>query len=219
MKNEVICRDNEVDEVIPIKNKYGYTESLKRTLDKIRQKEIVSSWKDAFYDPAFTKSFPAQSMVPEYGIFKDQQVMDFHADPNKVIDNIWEIGGERGWYYGNFLWSIRGFLDQVIGGVGLRRGRRSPKDLKGGDSLDFWRVLYANKEEKRLLLFAEMKLPGEAWLEFRIKENKESFELHQTATFRPLGLAGRIYWYLMVPFHLFIFKGMAKNLIRFDSSK
>jgi len=104
----------------------------------------------------------------------------------------------------------------LVGGVGLRRGRRSPNDLKSGDALDFWRVLYANREEKRLLLFAEMKVPGEAWLEFKIRRVEDKCQLIQTATFRPLGVWGRLYWYLVLPFHGFIFNGMAKNIIRFE---
>ena len=107
------------------------------------------------------------------------------------------------------LWSIRGLLDKLVGGVGLRRGRRSDTDISGGDALDFWRVLLADKKEKRLLLYAEMKLPGEAWLEFKIDEENI---LHQTAIFRPLGLWGRIYWYSVLPFHSFIFKGMIRNI-------
>jgi hypothetical protein len=127
-----------------------------------------------------------------------------------VLDRIWSIGGKRGWYYGNWLWEIRGFLDKLVGGVGLRRGRRDDNHLVAGDSLDFWRVLYASKEEKRLLLYAEMKLPGEAWLEFRIKDKV----LFQTATFRPLGLWGRIYWYSVLPFHAFIFRGMINRIAK-----
>lgn len=99
-------------------------------------------------------------------------------------------------------------MDRVVGGVGLRRGRTSEIELNAGDAVDFWRVLYANKEEGRLLLFAEMKLPGEAWLEFRIQGDK----LVQTATFRPVGIMGRLYWYVVYPFHGFIFKGMLSKL-------
>ncbi|NTV37733.1 MAG: DUF2867 domain-containing protein [Anaerolineales bacterium] len=102
------------------------------------------------------------------------------------------------------------FLDKLSGGVGLRRGRRDDKHLVAGDALDFWRVIYANREDKRLLLYAEMKLPGEAWLEFKIKDNV----LYQTATFRPLGLWGRLYWYSVLPFHSFIFRGMIGNIIK-----
>ena len=131
-------------------------------------------------------------------------------DRDECIQKIWNIGGDNGWYYAGWLWRIRGFLDRMAGGVGLRRGRTSPNYLNVGDALDFWRVLYASKSEGRLLLFAEMKLPGDAWLEFCIKGNK----LVQTATFRPLGLIGRLYWFLVLPFHSFIFKGMIKQLTK-----
>ena len=99
-------------------------------------------------------------------------------------------------------------MDKMVGGVGLRRGRTSANSLNAGDALDFWRVLYANKEEGRLLLIAEMKLPGDAWLEFKIKDQT----LVQTATFRPLGLLGRLYWYAVLPFHGFIFRGMIHKI-------
>jgi hypothetical protein len=125
-----------------------------------------------------------------------------------AMEKIWAIGGKTGWYYGNWLWEIRGLIDQLFGGVGMRRGRKSETEITAGDAIDFWRVLLASKEEKRLLLFAEMKLPGEAWLEFRIINDT----LIQTATFRPLGLWGRLYWYSMLPFHVFIFNGMLKNI-------
>lgn len=113
------------------------------------------------------------------------------------------------------MWKVRGFLDQLVGGVGLRRGRTNPHSINTGDTLDFWRVLAADKENQRLLLYAEMKLPGEAWLEFRIikKENDKNY-LQQTATFRPRGLSGRAYWYSVLPFHFFVFNGMAKNLVK-----
>ena len=140
--------------------------------------------------------------VPSFGCFKDtrkRQIENLESSVNKI----WSIGGETGWYYANWLWKIRGIIDKAIGGVGLRRGRTSVNKIQAGDTLDFWRVLYANKEEGRLLLFAEMKLPGEAWLEFKI-DNKM---LIQTATFRPLGIAGRFYWYAVFPLHGFIFKG------------
>lgn len=102
-------------------------------------------------------------------------------------------------------------MDQLVGGVGLRRGRTHPDKIYAGDALDFWRVIYADKEEKRLLLFAEMKLPGEAWLEFKIDDKNT---LYQTATFRPKGLWGRLYWYSVLPFHFFIFGGMIRNIAK-----
>jgi len=113
---------------------------------------------------------------------------------------------------------MRGLMDKMVGGVGLRRGRRSRADLKAGDALDFWRVLLADEKNKRLLLYAEMRLPGEAWLEFQIKEMDDKKVLHQTATFRPLGLWGRLYWYSVMPLHFFIFNGMARNILGYKPS-
>ncbi|NQZ77746.1 MAG: SDR family oxidoreductase, partial [Ekhidna sp.] len=214
MKNEVVVGDEEINKLVPI-HILSYEESLRRTFQKISQAQVVSSWKDSFASPDFNNIFLNQVEAPKYGCFKDLKDYSFQRDPNEVIENIWAIGGERGWYYGNFLWQIRGFLDKLIGGVGLRRGRRNTNDLKDGDALDFWRVLYANKEERRLLLFAEMKLPGDAWLEFKIKSDQKGNRLIQTATFRPLGVWGRIYWYLVLPFHGPIFRNMAKNLISY----
>lgn len=152
--------------------------------------------------------------VPHYGCFKDIKWRVLENDNDKVLNNIWSIGGTKGWYYANSLWRIRGFLDKTVGGVGLRRGRTNNSNLRSGDALDFWRVLIADKKNKRLLLFAEMKLPGEAWLEFRIMRRHHKIQLRQTATFRPRGLWGRIYWYMVLPFHYFIFNGMINNIIK-----
>jgi uncharacterized protein YbjT (DUF2867 family) len=215
MKNEVICAKSDIDEIAEIREKHSYEETLKRTFDKIRQNAIVSSWTDAFIDPGFSKVFNQQVKVPDHGVFIDKRSYSFNEGLEDVLTNVFSIGGERGWYYANMLWSIRGVLDKLVGGVGLRRGRRSPTELKNGDALDFWRVLYANREEKRLLLYAEMKLPGEAWLEFRIVPKDKGYQLIQNATFRPLGLLGRLYWYSVLPFHAFIFKNMAINIINY----
>jgi hypothetical protein len=150
----------------------------------------------------------AHLLVPTDGCFVDKRTGKVN-DAEYSLDKIWRIGGETGWYYGKWLWNVRGLLDKLFGGVGLRRGRRSPNIIYPGDTLDFWRVLVASREDRRLLLYAEMKLPGEAWLEFCINRNNE---LVQTATFRPLGLKGRLYWYSVWPFHGFIFNGMLKQL-------
>jgi hypothetical protein len=156
----------------------------------------------------FRKDLKQYIEVPENGCVTDKQTITLD-DPEKALENIWSIGGERGWYYANWLWRIRGAMDKLFGGVGLRRGRTHPNKIYEGDSLDFWRVILADKNQKRLLLFAEMRVPGEAWLEFNIDENNV---LHQTATFRPKGLLGRAYWYTMLPFHYFIFGGMIKRI-------
>ncbi|MEP5611984.1 MAG: SDR family oxidoreductase [Cyclobacteriaceae bacterium] len=214
MKNEVICKDHSIDEIVIIE-KLGYKESLRRTFSKINQNRVISSWKDSFANPEFNNIFIHQIEAPKHGCFVDARKIDIKKDPDEVFQNIWEIGGERGWYYGNFLWKFRGVIDKLVGGVGLRRGRRNPQDLKNGDALDFWRVLYASKKDQRLLLFAEMKVPGDAWLEFRIRKDEEGTQLIQTATFRPLGVWGRLYWYLVLPFHGLIFNGMANNIVNY----
>ena len=152
------------------------------------------------------------SRFSENAVFTDKRQVEFYRSREEVINNIWAIGGNRGWYFGNWMWRIRGVIDKMVGGVGLRRGRRSDTDLKAGDALDFWRVLVADKQNGRLLLYAEMKLPGEAWLEFKIVNLNGRLNLEQTATFRPIGLAGRLYWYSVLPFHGFIFNGMANKL-------
>ncbi|WP_209404025.1 SDR family oxidoreductase [Pseudozobellia sp. WGM2] len=209
MKIEVIAKDKRLQEILNIQP-HTYSEAIDMAFKKIEQNLVISSWKDSMISGRFKKDLEKYIQVPKYGVLTDHQKIKVE-DPTGVLENIWRIGGETGWYYGNWLWKIRGFLDKLSGGVGLRRGRTHPNKLFAGDSLDFWRVLLADKEAKRLLLFAEMKLPGEAWLEFKIDDDQI---LHQTATFRPRGLKGRLYWYSIVPFHYFIFGGMIRNIAR-----
>ncbi len=208
MKVEVICRDNRINQILDV-TPISYQNAIQKAFLKIENNEILSSWKDAYSSSGLSFNISDFINVPSYGCFKDQRTQKFD-NKEACIEKVWRIGGQTGWYYGNWLWSIRGIMDKMVGGVGLRRGRTSDIDIHVGDTIDFWRVLYANKTEGRVLLFAEMKLPGEAWLEFKITDNK----LEQTATFRPLGLAGRMYWYAVYPFHGFIFKGMLKRLTK-----
>ncbi len=209
MKTEVVCNDNRLEEILQIKP-ITYEKALKNAFLKIKQDLVLSSWKDSIISSSLGLSLSDFIEVPQYGCFKNEKSVKVD-DPQRVLFNIWTIGGDKGYYYANWLWKIRGMFDKLQGGVGLRRGRTSTKEISAGDALDFWRVLYASREKKRLLLFAEMKLPGEAWLEFRIDENNI---LRQTATFRPRGVWGRIYWMATSPFHYFIFDGMVKNLAR-----
>ncbi|MDO6517642.1 SDR family oxidoreductase [Zobellia uliginosa] len=209
MKIEVIAKDKRLQELLHIKP-HTYKEAIDLAFKKIEQNLVVSSWKDSMVSGRFKKNLGKYIQVPKYGVLKDEKKIKVD-DPEQVLRNIWKIGGETGWYYGNWLWKIRGIIDKFSGGVGLRRGRTHPDKIFAGDSLDFWRVLLADKKAKRLLLFAEMKLPGEAWLEFKIDEHNV---LHQTATFRPRGLKGRLYWYSIIPFHFFIFGGMIRNIAK-----
>lgn len=218
MKNEVIVENKGIEEIVP-QELITYSEAVKMAFDRIAQNEVVSSWKDAFASSKINTELMEFVQVPTYGCFVDKRTATFERDRSEVIQNIWEIGGDRGWYYWNFLWKLRGYLDKAVGGVGLRRGRRSPDQLIAGDSLDFWRVLVADKKEGRLLLFAEMKLPGEAWLEFKISKESEKNKITQTATFRPHGLFGRLYWYSIFIFHEFIFNGMLNSIINHQENE
>lgn len=213
MKNEVICRYHGIDKIVPIKL-FSYEEALTLAFEKISHKNIISSWKDSYYLQPPDRKMMENVLVPGHGVFTDKRETSFHRPVEEVVDNLWSIGGNRGYYFGNWLWQIRGLADKLVGGVGLRRGRRSDDNLKAGDAVDFWRVLLADRENGRLILYAEMKLPGEAWLEFKIRRDDGVSFLSQTATFRPLGLWGRLYWYLIFPFHGIIFPMMIRNIVR-----
>jgi uncharacterized protein YbjT (DUF2867 family) len=209
MKVEVIGKQNDLGELLNI-TATPYEKAIALAFVKIENDQVLSSWKDALTSNILYKGLTVHLQVPKEGTLKDTRKMKV-MDAERTLDRIWRIGGNTGWYYGGWLWGIRGLMDKMAGGVGLRRGRRSATQLFPGETLDFWRVLIASREDKRLLLYAEMKLPGEAWLEFFINQDNE---LEQTATFRPLGLTGRLYWYAVLPFHGFIFKGMLKALCR-----
>jgi hypothetical protein len=207
MKVEVICKPNDLIRLLNI-SLIDYETSIKLAFDKIEQNQVLSNWKDAKTNDFIQKGGLKYIEVPVNGCYKF--IRKKKVENREItLQKIWSIGGKTGWYYGNWLWKIRGFVDLLFGGVGMRRGRKSATDIFPGDALDFWRVLVASKDEKRLLLHAEMKLPGEAWLDFRIDKNDV---LIQTATFRPLGLPGRFYWYLVYPLHELIFNGMIKKI-------
>lgn len=206
MSVEVICRNNNLREMLGIRL-LSFKEAILLAFDRIQHDSVVASWTDALTSNAIQEGFSKLLNVPTFGCYVDSRKAEL-TNVDKALNKIWSIGGENGWYYANWLWEVRGFLDKLSGGVGLRRGRKNSTMIYTGDSLDFWRVLYASKDDKRLLLFAEMKLPGEAWLEFKIVGNT----LYQTATFRPLGLWGRMYWYSVLPFHGFIFRNMLKEI-------
>ncbi|WP_140486488.1 SDR family oxidoreductase [Flavobacterium sp. GSA192] len=208
MKVEVICQDTKINDLLGVQP-MTYEQALSRALIKVEEDQVASSWKDSLISGRFSNNISEYLKVPKKDCFIDRRKMEI-MNRDFTIERIWSIGGETGWYYGNWLWNIRGFIDKLFGGVGLRRGRTNKHSIHSGDVLDFWRVLYADKEEGKLILFAEMKLPGEAWLEFKIIGNT----LYQSATFRPRGIGGKLYWYSVLPFHGFIFKGMLRRLIR-----
>ncbi|MEC3908438.1 SDR family oxidoreductase [Tamlana sp. 2201CG12-4] len=208
MKVQIIGRPSQINDILEV-NPIPYDEAVKLAFEKIEQNGIISSWKDSIISSGRLQSSGLHKYinVPKFGCFKDYKE-SFVKDPGKTLNKIWAIGGKTGWYYGTLLWQIRGYIDKLFGGIGLRRGRTSPTNINAGDALDFWRVIFADKAQQKLLLYAEMRLPGEAWLEFKIEKNK----LKQTATFRPRGIWGRLYWYSVLPFHVFIFKGMINKL-------
>jgi hypothetical protein len=212
MKVEVVCQDNRLQEMLEIKP-LSYKEACRRALERINLDTVASSWTDAVSMTKTNQLFEYLD-VPKFGILHDRRSLKIKGDPDKVLEKIFSIGGETGWYYANWIWNIRGVIDKMVGGVGLRRGRRNATDLNPGDALDFWRVLIADRANKRLLLFAEMKVPGEAWLEFKIVLREDGFYLTQTATFMPKGLSGRIYWWGLLPIHLVMFQQMIKAIVQ-----
>ncbi|UOQ99658.1 SDR family oxidoreductase [Hymenobacter sp. 5317J-9] len=219
LKNDTVCDLTwSIAAVIPHEC-MSYRAALALAFQRIEQNEVVSSWSDAISSGTMRQNYMDAIQIPKNGMFFDRQFMPFTRPVAEVLDNIWRIGGDRGWYKTDWLWQIRGLMDKAVGGPGLRRGRRSPSRLRAGDPLDFWRVLVADKAGRRLLLYAEMKLPGEAWLQFRIVDQEDGTNaLEQLAAYRPRGLAGRLYWYSVLPFHGIIFKGMVKNIVRYRAN-
>ncbi|HNE92740.1 MAG TPA: SDR family oxidoreductase [Chitinophagaceae bacterium] len=212
MKNDVVCKEYAIREIIP-QYLFTYEEAIKLAFARIEQNMVVSSWTDSASSSLHRLDVSQYIEVPVNGCFKDKKWIEISTDEiEEVANRFFSIGGEQGWYYADSLWRIRGVFDKLIGGVGLSRGRRSKVDIEAGDTIDFWRVILADKKNHRLLLFAEMKLPGEAWLEFSIINNNNRSILKQTATFRPKGIMGRNYWYSMLPFHYFIFRNMIKRI-------
>jgi uncharacterized protein YbjT (DUF2867 family) len=208
---QIIGEKSDINAILDV-HPITYQEAVELAFEKIEQNSIVSSWKDSMVSSGrLQKSIHKYVNVPKYGCFRDYKERKV-IDMDRTINRIWSIGGSTGWYYGTYLWKIRGYMDKLFGGIGLRRGRTHVSKLDAGDALDFWRVIFSDRKERKLLLYAEMKLPGEAWLEFKIEDGL----LKQTATFRPRGLAGRLYWYSVLPFHWFIFNGMINKLIEVD---
>jgi uncharacterized protein YbjT (DUF2867 family)/uncharacterized protein YndB with AHSA1/START domain len=213
LRNRVICRDTRIRQLIP-QDLFDCREAIRRALDVERQQQVESSWSDGGIIPPAEWSIPSDPSWAGGTAYIDARRLLLDATPEQVWPAIVRIGGKTGWYYADWLWRLRGLIDQLVGGVGLRRGRRSGAELYPGDALDFWRVVEVEKPH-RLLLVAEMKLPGEAVLELRVEERPEGgSELRQTALFRPKGLAGLLYWWSVTPFHNLVFDGMLKGVAK-----
>lgn len=211
MKTNTIVQKDEIKTILP-HTCLTYKEALALAFQKISQNEVVSSWMDSWEIIGTNPNIENYIEVPTEGCLKDERKYAIQDSKTATIDRIWRIGGSTGYYALDWAWHLRGLIDQMIGGVGLNRGRRHPFEIQVGDSIDFWRVILADKEKGDLILYAGMKLPGEAWLEFKVLQEDQQWFLAQIATFRPKGILGRLYWYVLIPFHFFIFKKMAKVL-------
>lgn len=210
LKSEVTIQNDNAKKYFPNIIPISYEDSVRNAIKEIEENQVISRWNDTT-NGVWEKN---SSNEISQALYIDRKEIDIsNIDKSKVYKSFTSIGGENGWFAFDFLWEIRGFIDKMIGGVGLKRGRRSQCDLRISDCLDFWKVVDL-KEDERLLLYAQMKLPGEAWLEFKIKDNK----LIQSAYFYPKGVFGRLYWYSLVPLHYFIFKNMIKSIIKKASS-
>tara|TARA_B100000902_G_C27260647_1_gene890512 strand:- start:251 stop:1696 length:1446 start_codon:yes stop_codon:yes gene_type:complete len=209
LKNESIVKSNLSKKYFPNIKLLSYRESVERAVFNFDNRSIETFWSDSL---SSSKGNDNQvSSVNKEGLITEIRFIKIESNKNKIFKFISSIGGDKGWLYANFLWSIRGYLDLMVGGVGLRRGRRHPADLRQGDALDFWRVEKIIPE-KLLRLKAEMKLPGRAWLEYEILERKNDCQLIQKAYFMPTGLFGLIYWYGLYLLHKIIFRGLINNI-------
>lgn len=213
LMNNVVCKENRITTLFPRKL-LSYEEAVKLDFTPIEEDWLPSSWKDTLSGSTLNPDLSIYFQVPRFGILSDKRSISFSCPVEQVQKRIWSLGGDRGWLAMDWAWKFRGFLDKLVGGIGLRRGRTHPTRLKIGDALDFWRVLLADEKNRRLLLYAEMKLPGEAWLEFEIIPHERGGDLKQTATFRPNGVWGRFYWYSLYPFHVLIFMQLAKRIAK-----
>ncbi len=213
LTSDAVCTENRIQEIIP-QQLLSCREAIRIALDRIKQEQVDTCWMDA-----------GDLLEPEWAHCGDADwaggtIMNcgYRARIKATVDEVWRpvsrIGGQTGWYFGDFLWHLRGIMDRLAGGVGLRRGRRHPTEIGVGDALDFWRVLEVEPPQ-RLLLVAEMKTPGEALLEFQITPLVNGqVELQMLSRFLPRGLFGIVYWYALYPFHQWIFYGMLKAIAR-----
>jgi hypothetical protein len=212
--NEVICHDSEIKKYLP-DPKDGLTnfdKAVDLALMRVREAQVSTRWSSASIPGIPSEPLPSDPEWSGGTLYKDTRIKEINSEPEKVWQVVESIGGNNGYFSLDWAWEIRGILDRIVGGVGLRRGRRDPLHLNVGETLDFWRV-----EEKipnnLLRLRAEMRMPGKAWLEFKVEKiSDQKSKLTQTAIFYPKGLAGHSYWWLIAPFHVFVFPGMIKNI-------
>jgi hypothetical protein len=212
LRHEVVMSDHRIDEIVP-HQPIGLREAIDLALRRTRTEAVLTRWTDAGFSPA--DAIPGDPEWSGGSALADHQCVETTADPDDLYEAFARIGGDNGYYVADWAWRVRGWIDSAVGGPGLRRGRRHPVDLRPGEAVDFWRVRSVTRG-KELGLEAEMRVPGRAWLSWRIEESDEPgrVQLHQEALFTPRGLWGRAYWYAMFPFHWVIFAGMARSICR-----
>jgi uncharacterized protein YbjT (DUF2867 family) len=209
--HEVVCRENDIREVLPGEN-VGYDKAVELALTKVRDADVETRWSGASVPGAPSEPLPSDPDWSGGSVYTDERERRTKATPERLWEVVEGIGGERGWYSFPLAWAVRGWMDRLAGGVGLRRGRRDPHRLNVGEALDWWRV--EELERGRLLrLRAEMKVPGQAWLELRVADGEPGGSTYrQRAVFVPKGLAGHLYWAVVWPFHGVVFGGMVRNI-------
>lgn len=210
LKTETICENEEAQRLMPI-SLTPFREAVARGIRETEQLEVPTRWTGA-QRGAHPESFDSAA-IPDHALLRDQQIVNTTASAESLHLALARIGGSVGWYYADWLWVIRGEIDRVLGGVGLRRGRRHPVQVAVGDAIDFWRV--EDYSPNYMCLRAEMKVKGRAWLEFQILDDSDSGrQLIQAAYYEPGNIWGKLYWYALVPFHYFIFRGMSRGIVR-----
>ncbi len=211
LRNSVVMTEHDIEDLLP-GPLFGFDEAVQLALQRTTDGEVLTRWADASWPGAPSDPLPSDPDWAGGDVEIDERSRDVAARPEVLWEVVEGIGGERGWYSFPLAWAVRGLLDRLVGGVGLRRGRRHPDRLTVGEPLDFWRV-EALDRPRLLRLRAEMRLPGQAWLEFRVEpDGSGGSTLHQRAVFRPRGLAGRAYWLAVWPFHGVVFEGMLRNM-------
>jgi uncharacterized protein YbjT (DUF2867 family) len=214
LAHEVVMSDHAIDELVP-HTPIDFRSSVRLAVRRTRTEAVETRWSDAGFAPADT--IPGDPAWSGGRVYEDHQIVRTDAPAERVYEGFARIGGENGYYVAGWAWQLRGWVDQAIGGPGLRRGRRHPIDLRRGEALDFWRVTNVEPGHE-LVLEAQMRVPGRAWLSWRIDEGPDGAdggrELHQIAYFAPRGLWGRAYWWAMLPFHWAIFARMARAVVR-----
>lgn len=218
LSNPVICLENRIADLLP-QELFDSRKAIRLALDRVKQHQVETSWTDSGEIHPAEWSVPGDPKWAGGSFFDDSRRIILEARAEEVWPAVSSMGGETGYYYANWLWKVRGFMDRLCGGVGLCRGRRSPTELYPGDAIDFWRVVVVQKPEY-LMLSAEMKMPGEAVLSFRLQplENGQ-VELQQVARFLPRGLLGLLYWHTVAPFHHYLFNGMLKGIAAASGKK